>query len=355
MKQTRRLISLLVALTPAFLEAQTAPQWSVGTTPVTIIGNSSGDPQQELLQVGGARRLTDGRVVLVNGKPTELRIYDARGKFLSSIGRKGGGPGEFGRRIGIMAVVGDTILVFDQDNDRWSRFLTSGKLVGEGRGLPAGAPAQVTLYRRTFVRDLPVTLNRCAVQLLDVLPPAPPPSLREAIPDGAGRFWLRTDNSSRWSIYSSAGRLLAMAQLPPGLDLYHVADGYLVGRRMDSDDVEQVVVLRVAMPVATRPACIGLPGALPAADGPRVAELKAVLRNAMTAAEVAYADVGRYVSTTDSLRMEFPSDLRFRILRSSTRGWAAVVFDTRSTLSCMFGIGDAVPLGWPEGMLRCGA
>ncbi|MES2305270.1 MAG: hypothetical protein V4558_07170 [Gemmatimonadota bacterium] len=356
MKGRTLIAVLIVAAVPMSVHGQAPPRWPVMATPVTSIGDASDDERQELLRVGGARRLSDGRVLVSNGKPHELRVYNAQGKFLSRIGRSGGGPGEFQGRIDILSVRGDTVVLFDQGSMRWSEFLVSGKLLQESKAGPGTAPAQVALYRRTLVRDLPNALNHCAVELLDALVAVPPPALREALPDGAGRFWVRLDTSPVWSVYSPAGRPVASVQLPAGLELFQVTDGFVVGRLKDRDDVERVVVLRVNSPraVGSRARCEGVKDTLPAATGPRLAELKGVMRSAMTAAEMAYSDVGHYVSTADSLQLKLPADVRFRILRSTAAGWAAVVFDLRSTLACTFGIGDAAPLGWPEGMLRCG-
>ncbi len=56
-----------------------------------------------------------------------VRVFDGDGKYLRSIGRKGEGPGEFGRSFSLLAAVGDTVIV--HDTDRWSLvfFLDNGR------------------------------------------------------------------------------------------------------------------------------------------------------------------------------------------------------------------------------------
>lgn len=350
-----KLLALLCSLTATGI-AQAPPRWAVAAAPLTSIGDAGVGENQELFGVTGALRLADGRVVVANGKPRELRVYDSHGKFLTRIGRAGGGPGEFGGRIDLLAPVSDTIVVYDQGNMRWSTLLANGRLLHESRTATETAPAQVALYRRTFVHSLPISLNRCAIQLLDALPAVPPPSLREARPDGVGRFWIRQDGGALWSIYAPSGRALGAVRLPTGLELYQVGDGFIVGRIKDADDVERVVVLRVATPRApvTRPRCETSRDSMRTAIGPRVAELKAIIHTAITAGEMAYANYGHYVTTADSMRISVPSGALFRIVTTGKQGWAGVVFDTRSTVVCTFGIGDVVPPGWPEGAVRCG-
>ncbi|WP_419943063.1 hypothetical protein [Candidatus Palauibacter sp.] len=60
------------------------------------IGTAGGDPAYELFRVGGAMRLSDGRIVVANAGTGELRVYDPDGIHLASWGGQGDGPGEFG-------------------------------------------------------------------------------------------------------------------------------------------------------------------------------------------------------------------------------------------------------------------
>ena len=120
--------------------------WTLDTTPVFDIGGGD-DPGQELTQVSGIVRLTDGRIAVANGGTNEIRIYDSTGVFLSSVGRAGAGPGEF-QSIGMLETgPGDSLFVFDYQLRRLSVFGPDG---GFGRSVTlTAADGQFLMpYRR---------------------------------------------------------------------------------------------------------------------------------------------------------------------------------------------------------------
>lgn len=82
-------------------------------------------------------QLSDGRWVFsgaVGGG--HLLVYEPTGQFLSSIGREGRGPGEFGGNLELAVSSGDTIHVIDHSNGRVVSVLPSGEPVGSFQ-LPA--------------------------------------------------------------------------------------------------------------------------------------------------------------------------------------------------------------------------
>ena len=71
----------------------------------------------------------DGRMVLSDRNAQELRVFDAEGRHLATIGGSGEGPGEFAGTPTIAGLSGDTIHAFDARAGRVSRFLLDGEFL----------------------------------------------------------------------------------------------------------------------------------------------------------------------------------------------------------------------------------
>jgi len=103
--------------------------WRLGEAPLVDIGGSEEDPLYDLGQVGGAVRLSDGRIVVANGATQEVRFYDADGTHVMSKGRQGSGPGEYQSLAGLFRPVGDSSLVYDAVNRRLTLLRPDGEVV----------------------------------------------------------------------------------------------------------------------------------------------------------------------------------------------------------------------------------
>lgn len=117
--------------------------WRVGEAPAVTIGSPAGDPAYELFRVGGATRLSDGRIVVANAGSGELRVFDSDGVHLESWGGQGDGPGEFGAMAPsrVLPWPGDSLMARDPFSGRASIFGSDGKF---GRALrPEGVYASV--------------------------------------------------------------------------------------------------------------------------------------------------------------------------------------------------------------------
>ncbi len=102
-------------------EAVAGTPVEVDPQPLAVVGESPGDPTQELDRVVSPFLLPDGRIgVPVRGIPA-IRIYAADGTFLEELGRPGEGPGEF-RYLSSGWSQGDTVVAFDMDTRRVTRF-----------------------------------------------------------------------------------------------------------------------------------------------------------------------------------------------------------------------------------------
>lgn len=95
----------------------------LGASPPVSIGSTEGDEASQLYRVFGARRLSDGRIALVNQGSQELRFYGRDGRLVGRTGRQGGGPGEFSDAFHLWVLPGDTVWV---GNYRPWRFLVFG-------------------------------------------------------------------------------------------------------------------------------------------------------------------------------------------------------------------------------------
>jgi hypothetical protein len=125
-------------------------EWTVGAEPLFEVGVVEGAPEYQLSKVRGAVRLSDGRVVIAHGDAKELRYYNAGGQFIMSVGRAGGGPGEFQGMDEIYAYRGDSIAVWDPDSRRVSVFGADG---GFGRVTTIQGGRSVFVYLRGVLPD----------------------------------------------------------------------------------------------------------------------------------------------------------------------------------------------------------
>jgi hypothetical protein len=110
------------------LEAQSVPYWTLAPQPVFSVGTSQTDSFDQLSNVAGAVWLGDHGLVVANlGR--ELRYYDGSGRYRTTAGRPGEGPGEFALIAWLGSLPGDTLLVFDSRLRRVSVFDPEGELV----------------------------------------------------------------------------------------------------------------------------------------------------------------------------------------------------------------------------------
>lgn len=95
------------------------------------IGTSAGDPEYQFGQVVGLDVDDAGNIYVLDQMAQEVRVYDAQGKYVRTVGRPGNGPGELSR--GAAAVLigqGDTVFVADLLLQRMSRYAPDGSDAG---------------------------------------------------------------------------------------------------------------------------------------------------------------------------------------------------------------------------------
>jgi hypothetical protein len=123
--------------------------WRVGELEASI-GVAAGAPEHQLFRVFDATRLSDGTVVVANSGTAELRFFARDGTFIRSVGRAGGGPGEFSQANTIRALVhrpGDSLLTWDVYGQKLSLFDPAGRFVRDARLSISG---RMYFWRRVF-------------------------------------------------------------------------------------------------------------------------------------------------------------------------------------------------------------
>jgi hypothetical protein len=99
--------------------SDTASAWKLAL--LHEIQPPEGDPG-ELFDPGNLAMNERGEIFVKDQKPSVIKVFDAEGNYVRSIGREGDGPGEF--RVAFLAVRGDTLIAQDPQNSRVSTFNT---------------------------------------------------------------------------------------------------------------------------------------------------------------------------------------------------------------------------------------
>lgn len=87
--------------------------WRVDAEPILSLGAVDGPPELSFARVLGAYRLAAGDLAVFDGTANELRLFDAGGRHVRSVGRAGDGPGEF-QRVIAAGILGDTVWLYDR-------------------------------------------------------------------------------------------------------------------------------------------------------------------------------------------------------------------------------------------------
>ena len=102
--------------------------WRLGTEPTLTIGLVEGDPNYMFERISLALRLEDGTFVVGERGANEIRLFDAAGVYIRTLGGNGEGPGEFGLLYEVWAR-GDTIWASDNLLRRVSVFERGGDVL----------------------------------------------------------------------------------------------------------------------------------------------------------------------------------------------------------------------------------
>jgi DNA-binding beta-propeller fold protein YncE len=231
-----------------------APRWKPGeewkVTQDLAIGGADSGPA-DLLDVRGITADASGRIYILDLAASAVQVFDASGAHVRTIGRKGGGPGEFTTPIGL-ALVGSQLLVVDQSSQRLSLFDSTGTLITTH---PRVAPANIGVgfwqggidRNGTIIETFPVmeegnpwgrwSLTRLdsAYRATDTVPiPQFEPRMVELVKKSGG-------GTSTTRMVLPNTPMLAWALDPSGAIWFGVSDHYtIVQRRFDGDTARTI-------------------------------------------------------------------------------------------------------------------
>jgi len=130
---------------PALVEG--ADTWTLSPQPILDIGTVEGPEEYQLFRVNDALLLPGGGVLVVNAGSAEIRHFDAAGRFVSSFGRSGEGPGKFRVPTDIARYGSDSVAVWDYRLQRLAFFTLDGTFGRQVRpSRQASNPSFLTVF-----------------------------------------------------------------------------------------------------------------------------------------------------------------------------------------------------------------
>ena len=117
--------ALIVTSTPASSEATC----TFSEDPVLVIGDDQEDDNQWFSSIRGMGHLSDGSVAVIDRASAEVRIFDASGRHLRSMGQRGEGPSEFTDPLFMWVTAGDTLWVGNYYPWSYTVFTAKGQFV----------------------------------------------------------------------------------------------------------------------------------------------------------------------------------------------------------------------------------
>lgn len=118
----RRTLALLTA-TPVVLGALPA----LAQAPLKTLTKPDAEYSEPFTQISGIRELRDGRVIVNDVRDKTVQLIDMKTGTATKIGREGSGPGEYALPSRLLALPGDTSIVYDPLNRRFLVIGPDGK------------------------------------------------------------------------------------------------------------------------------------------------------------------------------------------------------------------------------------
>lgn len=97
------------------------------------IGSADGDEGAAFSRIGALAVDDAGHIYVLDRQAQDVRVFDADGRHLRTLGGKGGGPGEFRQASGLAIDSAGRLWVVDPTSRRYTVFAPDGNLAGEYR------------------------------------------------------------------------------------------------------------------------------------------------------------------------------------------------------------------------------
>ena len=99
-----------------------------------------------------------GEIVVPEPQDSRVRIYDSAGTLVTTIGRRGEGPGEF-QYVGSVFWAADTLVVWDMELNRGTYLRTDGTLIRTEPGRFFGRDSRAPRADSTIIRFIPAAVD----------------------------------------------------------------------------------------------------------------------------------------------------------------------------------------------------
>jgi len=119
--------------------------WKVAPEPDLSIGLMDGDERYLLNDVRGVRRMSDGRIAVLDHGSFRVRVYDRTGEHLMDLGGEGDGPSEF-RTPQFMGVTSDTLFVYEALGGPLTWFAPDGEFLRVSQGFSQADRSRGTFF-----------------------------------------------------------------------------------------------------------------------------------------------------------------------------------------------------------------
>ncbi len=142
---------------------------SLDTIPSLVILDTVPTGEPRLLLPTGATVLSNGNVVVSDQWGATVRFFDPSGNTIRTVGRAGGGPGEFAFPTWLGQCVPDSVFVWDGGRGRMTVIDSAGTIVREYAPLEASDWRRCTRGGRFAVWGRPTQLARTEREMYTVL------------------------------------------------------------------------------------------------------------------------------------------------------------------------------------------